>query len=154
MLRCFVALIKCAAVLIFFLSITLFALLCTCICTLVKTNTYNTDCYCEATPETVSLWLQILNESSDRLMDLHPPFQPLPSFLLRHLEGIDSTQISLKKYWSLQLCTVHINIVDFDSVHCWHTTCFCSSVKIHDLAEMKEIYAIITLEDAGGTVFY
>ena len=27
-----------------------------------------------------------------------------------------------------------------------------SSVKIHDLAEMKEIYAIITLEDAGGTV--
>ena len=26
-----------------------------------------------------------------------------------------------------------------------------SSVKIHDLADMKEIYAIITLEDAGGT---
>ena len=26
------------------------------------------------------------------------------------------------------------------------------SVKIHDLAEMKEIYAIITIEDAGGIV--
>ena len=26
----------------------------------------------------------------------------------------------------------------------------CFSVKIHDLTEMKEIYAIITLEDAGG----
>ena len=25
-----------------------------------------------------------------------------------------------------------------------------SSIKIHDLAEMKEIYAIITIEDAGG----
>lgn len=32
------------------------------------------------------------------------------------------------------------------------------SVKIHDLTEMKEIYAIITLEDAGGleliTIFF
>lgn len=78
-LLCFVALIKCAAVLIFFLSITLFAFPCTYICTLAKTNTYNTDCCTEATPETVSLWLQILNESSGRLMDLHP-FHPLPSF--------------------------------------------------------------------------
>lgn len=33
-----------------------------------------------------------------------------------------------------------------------HNTFLYSSVKIHDLAEMKEIYAIITLEDAGGTV--
>lgn len=29
---------------------------------------------------------------------------------------------------------------------------FCFSVKIHDLVEMKEIYAIITLEDAGGNL--
>lgn len=29
---------------------------------------------------------------------------------------------------------------------------FCFSVKIHDLVEMKEIYAIITLEDAGGNI--
>ena len=29
---------------------------------------------------------------------------------------------------------------------------FCFSVKVHDLVEMKEIYAIITLEDAGGNL--
>lgn len=29
---------------------------------------------------------------------------------------------------------------------------FCFSVKIHDLVEMKDIYAIITLEDAGGNL--
>ena len=28
--------------------------------------------------------------------------------------------------------------------------CYVCSVKIHDLAEMKEIYAIINVEDAGG----
>ena len=27
---------------------------------------------------------------------------------------------------------------------------FYYSVKIHDLTEMKEIYSIITIEDAGG----
>lgn len=141
----------------FFLSRTLFVIPCTYlyICTFVKTNTSYTECCSEATLETVSSTVTPdLNESSERLMDLAKKYHRA-LVLYIHVMGIDrhSTQISLIHHCSCK-CAVHITFVDFDPVYCWHTTCFCSSVKIHDLAEMKEIYAIITLEDTGGIVYY
>jgi len=35
-------------------------------------------------------------------------------------------------------------------IKCKVLFCLDLSIKIHDLVEMKEIYAIITVEDAGG----
>lgn len=51
-------------------------------------------------------------------------------------------------HWATAPCTLHGVLY----LLLTHYMFMYSSVKIHDLAEMKEIYAIITLEDTGGTV--